>query len=300
MHSLLLPILMNCMEGNSMSIFSRINEENRFVRFIILIVSLVINAVAYNLFLLPLNLVVGGSSGIAVITDYLYDINPALMIFLLLFASVIISFLYLGIEKTMTTIVVCILYPIFVQLTSPLVDVISSEPDVLLLVLFAAVLGGISSGLIYRIGYNSGGTSVITQILYERNKISIAKSSFVINAIIVLLGASIFGITNALYAIIYLYICNLVTDKVLLGISNNKAFYIITEEEEKVKEYIITSLGHDVTVFDVKGGFLEQKRKVLLTVIPSREYYKVTEGIKLIDNKVFFVVTDSYQVEGGK
>ena len=75
MHSLLLPILMNCMEGNSMSIFSRINEENRFVRFIILIVSLVINAVAYNLFLLPLNLVVGGSSGIAVITDYLYDIN---------------------------------------------------------------------------------------------------------------------------------------------------------------------------------------------------------------------------------
>ena len=60
------------------------------------------------------------------------------------------------------------------------------------------------------------------------------------------------------------------------------------------------TLEHTVTIFDVKGGFLEQKRRVLLTVIPSREYYRVTEGIKEIDPNVFFVVTDSYQVEGGK
>ena len=59
-------------------------------------------------------------------------------------------------------------------------------------------------------------------------------------------------------------------------------------------------LGHSVTVFDVKGGFLEQKRRVLLTVIPTREYYRVTEGIKEIDPNVFFVVTDAYQVKGAK
>ena len=45
---------------------------------------------------------------------------------------------------------------------------------------------------------------------------------------------------------------------------------------------------------------MEQKRRVLLTVIPTREYYRVTEGIKEIDPKVFFVVTDSYQVKGAK
>ena len=89
-------------------------------------------------------------------------------------------------------------------------------------------------------------------------------------------------------------------DKVLLGISNNKAFYIITSEEEQIKKYIIEHLHHNVTTFDVKGGFLEKKRKVLLSIIPSREYYRVTEGIKNIDNKAFFVVTDSYEVIGGK
>ena len=89
-------------------------------------------------------------------------------------------------------------------------------------------------------------------------------------------------------------------DKVLLGVSNNKAFYIITSEEEKIKDYILKTLEHDVTIFDVKGGFKAQKRKVLLTVVPTRDYYRVTEGIKLIDKDVFFTATDSYQVEGGK
>ncbi len=280
--------------------WKKINKGNSIVRVIILIVSLLISAFVYNIFLLPLNLVVGGTGGIATVTNYLYDINPAVMIFLLSMACVIFSFLYLGKEKTMATILASVIYPFLVEATSFSRGVVTGEPDVLLLVIFAGVLGGVSNGLIYRTGYNSGGTSVISQILYEKGKISIAKSSFVISTMIVLLGALFFGTTNALYAVIYLYINNLVTDKVLLGISNNKAFYIITEEEDKVKEYIIENLKHDVTVFDVKGGFLEEKRKVLLTVIPSREYYKATEGIKEIDPHVFFTVTDSYQVEGGK
>ena len=89
-------------------------------------------------------------------------------------------------------------------------------------------------------------------------------------------------------------------DKVLLGISNNKAFYIVTEKEEEVKEYIINNLNHTITIFNVTGGFSEKKGKVILTVIPSREYYYMTEGIKQIDKNAFFVVTDAYQVEGAK
>lgn len=62
----------------------------------------------------------------------------------------------------------------------------------------------------------------------------------------------------------------------------------------------MNSLKHGVTIFDVKGAFLEKKRKVLMTVIPNREYFKLKEGIKEIDEKAFFIVTDSYQVYGGE
>lgn len=276
-------------------------NKTRIYRIFLITISLILSALVYNLFLLPLSIVSGGTSSIGTIVYYLYNIDPAITIFIISGLCSILGFMYLGKERTMGTILACIAYPIIVEITSKLVGQISIDTtDTLLIVLFAAVLGGIANGFMYKSGYSSGGLPTISQILYEKFRISVAKSSFVMNLIIVLIGAYFFGLTNALYAVIYLYIYSMITDKVLLGTSNNKAFYIITDKEKEVKEYIIENLKHTVTTFDVKGGLYENKRKVMLTVIPSREYYRLTEGIKSIDKDAFFVVTDSYQVEGAK
>ena len=282
------------------TIIDTIKGNNKISGILLMFISMLLNAVLYNLFFFFLNLVTGGTPGIATITHYVYGINPSIMLFFLSLACVIISFLYLGKERTTGTLLALFTYPILVQLTSPLNRIVSSEPDILLLVIFAGVISGVANGLMYKTGYSNGGFPIISQILYEKKQISISKSSLFINVCIVLIGSIFFGTTTALYAIIFLYINNIVLDKVLLGISNNKAFYIITDKEEQVKEYILENLGHDVTVFDVKGGFAEKKRRVLMTIIPSREYYRVTEGIKIIDSNVFFVATDSYQVEGAR
>ena len=283
------------------SIAKKVMKKNKVYRLILLFISIVLSAIIYNIFLLPLSLVTGGSSGVATITYYLFEIDPALMVFIISVATAIIGLMYLGYRKTIGSIIASILYPIIIQLTLPLSHIINpNEVDVLLMVIFAGVLSGVANGLMYRTGYNMGGFSTISQILYEHKKISVAKSTLFLNVVVVLLGSFFFGATNALYAIILLYITSLVMDKVLLGISNNKAFYIITDKDSEVKEYVIKTLGHDTTTFEVKGGFLEKNRRVMLTVIPSREYYKVTEGIKAIDRDAFFLVTDSYQVKGGK
>lgn len=283
------------------NILTTITKKKKLKRIFLMGISLLLSAVLYNVFLLPLNLVTGGTNGIATITNYVYDINPAFMILLLSVACAIFSLMYLGIKRTIGTLIASIVYPLLVQLTSPLNNIMGNEPvDVLLMVLFAGVISGIANGLMYKTGYSNGGFPVVSQVLFEKKHISVAKSSLVINVSIVLVGALFFGTTNALYAIIFLYINNIVLDRVLLGINNNKAFYIITKEEEKIKEYIIKTLGHNVTTFEVKGGYLDKDRKVILSVIPSREYYEVTEGIKEIDETAFFVVTDSYQVEGAK
>ena len=283
------------------NILEVIRKKKKLYRILLMGASLLVTAILYNVFLLPLSLVTGGTNGVATITHYLYGINPAIMLLLLSIACALLSFMYLGPKRTAGTLVASVVYPLLVQLTSPLTALISqSNTDMLLMVLFAGVLSGIANGLMYKTGYSNGGFPVISQILFEEKQIPVGKSSLAINIAIVIVGAYFFGITNALYSIIFLYINSILLDKVILGISKNKAFYIITEEEKKVKEYIIKTLNHNVTTFEVKGGFLDKNRKVILTVIPSREYYRVTEGIKEIDKDAFFVVTDSYTVEGAK
>lgn len=280
---------------------NNIKTKNWLSRSILIIISILISAIVYNLFLLPLSLVTGGTSGIATITHYLYDMDPAFIILVLSLACCIFSFMYLGKERTAGTLLATILYPIMVKVTADFsTKFVLDTSDILLVVLFAGVLNGVANGLMYKSGYSNGGLPIISQILYEKYQISIAKTSMIMNIIIVCIGGLFFGTTNVLYAIIYLYINNIVMDRVLLGISTNKAFYIMTKKEEEIKDYIINSLHHTVTTFNVKGGFLEDKRKVILTVIPSSEYYKLTEGIKEIDPEAFYVATDSYQVEGAK
>ena len=282
-------------------IVEKLKYKNVGKRIAMLIFSLFFSAIVYNLFLLPVNLVTGGSGGIATITNYVYGVDPALMILIVSLICALLSFMYLGTRVTAVTILASIIYPFFVEITEPLVNIVKIDySDMFIITIFAGVLNGIANGLMYKTGYNNGGLPVISQILEKYYKIPIATTSAIINITVVLIGGVFFGWTNVMYAIILIYLNTIIINKVLLGISNNKAFYIITSEEKEIKDYIIKTLDHSVTIFDVKGGFLNKKNKVVLTVVPTREYYRVTEGIKAIDKDAFFVVTDAYEVVGGK
>ena len=283
------------------NIIKKLKRKSLLRRILILLAALLVLALIYNLLLLPTDLVAGGVNGIAIITNYVYGIDSSLMILLVSSACLLFSLMYLGTERTLGSLLATFIYPLFVKLTAIITQGITiNYDDKFLIIIFAGVIGGLANGFIYKTGFSNGGLPIISQILYKYHKIPIAKSSMIINASIIIVGSIFFGWSMMMYAIILVFINNMMIDKVLLGISSNKAFYIVTTKEKEIKEYIVNNLKHTVTIFNVEGAFLEKKRKVLLSVIPKRDYYKLTEGIKLIDPKVFFVVEDAYEVKGGK
>ncbi len=258
-------------------------------------------SVAFTFFLAPNNLVFGGVSGLSLVFKELLGINTSLFVLLCSIGVLIISFPLLGKEKTYGSILGSLLLPLFLELTELLSNYIVFETnDLLLSSIFGGVLGGIGFGFVYKAGFTTGGTDIIKQILNKYLKISLGKAMFIVESIIVASGIFVFGITKALYALIVLFIMTEITDRVILGVSRSKAFYIVTSETDKVKKYIINSLGHSVTIFDAIGGFSKENEKVLFCVIPTREYYILKEGINNIDKDAFFVVCDAYEVHGGE
>lgn len=283
------------------NVIKKLKRKKLAKRIAILLISLLVLSLVYNLLLLPTDLVAGGVNGIAIITNYVYGIDSSIMILLISSACLLFSFLYLGTERTLGSLLATFIYPLFVKLTAIITQGITIDyDDKFLIIIFAGVIGGLANGFIYKTGFSNGGLPIISQILYKYHKIPIAKSSMVINSMIIIIGSFFFGWSMMMYAIILVFINNMMIDKVLLGISSNKAFYIVTTKEKEIREYILNNLKHTVTIFNVEGAFLEKRRKVLLSVIPKRDYYKLTEGIKLIDPNIFFVVEDAYEVKGGK
>lgn len=279
----------------------RVENKSRIKRYTQFCVGCFLVAVSFNLFLSPNDLVPGGVSGFSIILDHLFHINKSLVILIASLILLVMSYFFLGREKTRDSILGSLLFPLFVELTSHVgnyITIDTSQP--LLSAIFGGVVYGFGAGMIFKAGFTTGGTDILNQIMSKYLKISMGKSMIFCDGTIVILSGLVFGPTKLMYSIIILYLISYMSDRVILGISDSKAFYIVTDEEKKIKEYIIKYLNHGVTVFNAKGGYKKERQTVLLCVLPTKEYYRLKEGIHEIDPDAFFVVTDAYEVFGGE
>jgi len=282
-------------------IISKIYKKDKIRRHASLLLGLLLISVAFNLFLLPNNIVFGGVSGISIITKEVFGWNPSIVIYIGSLILLIVSFIVLGVDQTTGSVLGSLLFPVFVQITSTIGEWIPiGEIETFLAVLFGGILYGLGAGLVFKAGFTTGGTDIINQIISKYAKVSMGTAMLMSDGLIVLSGVTIFGVNKLMYAIIVVYLIGMLTDRVLLGISNSKAFYIIAEKEEEIRNYVLNELGHGVTIFDAKGGYSKEKEKVLLCVVPTDEYYRLKEGIHEIDQNAFFVVMDAYEVIGGE
>ena len=269
-------------------IVQEIYHSDRLKRYTLFAVGVILQALAFNIFILPSNMVFG-VSGIGVVLKQLLGINPSFVILIANILLIIASFVYLGKNITSRTILGALLYPLLVELTVfivPYIDLGKTEP--VIVALFGAVIYGLGTGFVFKAGYTTGGTDVIKQIISQYGKKSMGQATLYIEGIIVTVGVFVFGWQAFIYSIISLAIISTITDKVILGISEYKTFQIITSKESEVKQFILNQLHHGVTMIDSRGGFTGERKKIMLCTIPTKEYFLLKEGIVHIDKNAFY------------
>jgi uncharacterized membrane-anchored protein YitT (DUF2179 family) len=267
---------------------------------ITVVVASLILAVAFNATILPLEIVIGGSSGLSIIAEHMFGVPPFVVILICYAGALICGYVFLGKKKIKKSIFGTIVYPLFIFLTSPLTDYVKSfsldTSEYLIIVIFGAVISGIAYGLVYRIDCTTGGSDIASQIINKYSGVSIGSANTIINVIIVIIGGFVFGWAKVLYAILTLYIIGIVTDRVLLGMSYSKQFYIITDKDDDVKQFLFDEFNLTVTELDVVGGYTNNTDQILMCVVPTSNYFELKEGINAIDENAFFIVTDAYEL----
>ena len=288
-------ILKRIKEQKINSIIKEVNKENIIVRIMWLTIGCFMVAFAFNVFFLQYDIVCTGVTGISIILKDL--IEPSELILLVNVILLVISYFALGKEKTTNSIIGSLMLPIFINLTKSLVPLIDlGDLEITVIVIIGAVLTGFGNGLVFKNGFTTGGTDIINQIVSKYTKISVGTSMLMVDGLVVLSSKFVYGWQTVLYGFVILYIISFIIDKAILGISQSKAFYIVTNKEEEVRDFLITINNAGVTLLNVKGGYSNDKKVLLLAVIPTRNYFVVKEGLRAIDNNVFFLVCDAYEV----
>ena len=264
---------------------------------IILIIASVVIAISYNLFVIPNKLIAPGINGLGGIIKYTTYFSPAIFILIVNLCLLLTAIATFGFEKSYKYIASCLLTPIFIYLTQNIDTIIKLENlEMVLIVLCASLLIGYGNSLIYKEGYSVGGFYIFEDIINSMAKKQRKYLSLICDLIIVFISFTIIPLENAIYSLFLVVIAKRLTTIAKLGINDSKAFYIITSKEKEVKRYIMEELKHDITLLEAKGGFTKKQNNILMTVISTKEYYELKEGIKEIDPNAFISITDSYEV----
>ena len=259
-------------------------------------------ALCFNTFLIPNDLVVSGFSGVAIVTQKLFGWNNQIFIYVTNFVLLGLSFIFLNWKTTKKNIVGSIMFPLMITITNPIANFLNDKligDDFIIILLFSIILYGISSGLIYRSGFSTGGSDIIMQIINKYIKVGESKAMIVANSLIILLGMIVFGFDKGVYSFIILITSTYFIDKIMFGISDSKVFYIYTKKVRKIKKLILEDFKTGLTIIPSRGGYSKKRGHMIMCVVGNQDYYKFKERILEIDPNAFIIINKCYEVNGG-
>lgn len=256
-----------------------------------------ISGLAFNLFIIPNKLLSGGFSGIALILNYLFNINTGLMIFIFNIPVFILGYKFVDKEFIFLSLVGMLSFSMWIEVFSFLRETVLVT-DIMLACIYAGVLNGIGLGIVLKNRASQGGTDIIAVIFKKYFSMSIGSTSMIINTGIVVVASFITNLSLAMYTLITMFIAANVVDKIQQGFDIRKSVMIITDKEKQVAEEIFNRLVRGVTYLEGEGAYTGDKKRVIYCIVSLNQLAKLKQIVREIDENAFITVSDAAEVMG--
>lgn len=249
--------------------------------------------VAFNLFLIPHEVLSSGLSGISMILGMISPVNTGVANFLLNLPLLIIGYKMLGKKFIVNSIFSVIIISIGLYL----VPIYAIADDKILSSIFGGALTGLGVGIVFRCSGSTGGFDIIGMIVARKRDFPIGALLSGMNAVVIVISGFLFDWDSALYTLVSIF----VTGKVVDAIYTDHAkltLMIITDQGEEMRNHLLTNLYRGLTVMDGVGGYSNNQRNVLITVISRYELNEVKNLITEVDPIAFVNITETIEVMG--
>ena len=256
-------------------------------------------SIGLNMFLGPHTIAPGGLSGLSVVISKLTGLSVSTIMLMMGIPLIICSVKILGKKDAIKTLIGMVTLSFLLEVTSPLAN-ISATQDTLLSAISGAILLGAGIGIVFSVDGSTGGTDLIA-LMVNRVFPSIPLSkclTFIDGMVVASAGIANRNIETGLYSAIALYIMVKMIDAIISGFDYSKAFMIITEEEEVLRDAIVNDVKRGLTIIDAKGGYTSQDKRILLVVVRKKQEVHLKKLIKRVDPKAFIIVSDVHEVLG--
>lgn len=273
--------------------------------FFMILLGVILLALGITWFLSPLGLVTGGLSGIAIIVQKMSAafIGGGIPIWLTnavlnvpLFA-VSIKQRGFGFAKKSLYAVVLLSFALGVVATLP--NPLSVGNDLLLAGFFGGVFLGTGVGLVLKTGATTGGTDMFAAIFkFKSPNLPIEKVMLAIDGCIIISGLFVFGVTNAMYAILSVLVTMKMVSLVLEGGHSAKAAFIVSDCQEEISAAIMEQIARGTTGLKARGMYSKKDKEMLFVVLSEKQLPQLRQIVMDIDSSAFVTIAEVREVLG--
>lgn len=172
-------------------------------------------------------------------------------------------------------------------------------PDYFLNTLVAGLVYGVAIGLVFKSGATSGGSDIISMILHKYTKVSLGTLVLIVDSCITLTSFIAFRqLRLPIYSILLIVIESKVIDLIVEGVKSYKTAFIVTDEIDAVRNFIIEDLDRSGTVFAGCGLYQGAERKMIYVTLNRSDLVKLKANLRYLDPNAFVNVIESSEIMG--
>ncbi len=274
--------------------------SERIRKFLIINAGLLTVASGMYFFLIPSDLAVGGTTGLAIIIGHFFPTVPiGVFLGLMDMFLLVLAFLIIGKEFGGYTVYASAALAAFLitfELALPMAQPFTD--DLFINLIFGVLITGAGMAIVFNQNASTGGTDIVAKIINKYTHIEIGKSLLLADFFVTLFAGVVFGPKLGMYALLGVMINSVIIDKMIAGFAIKMNVIIISSKYELINRFIHEEINRGTTIYFGQGGFSGEEKNIINTIVSRKEYIRIRDFIRKHDNQAFLSVSYATEVEG--
>ena len=286
-------------------ILSYVATKKFWIELIIMTVGMIVTACAVYYFLVPSKLIIGTISGLSIVISGIcekffgFPLNVSTVILVINAILLILAYILIdkefGIKTVYTALILGPLigvlekyfpYENYISTTSEIPSIMG---DLWLDLCCFVLLLSLAQAVLFKINASTGGLDILAKIVNKYLHFDIGTSVSVAGWIICCTAFMINDARLVIIGLIGTWINGLVVDYFTASFNRKKKVSIISNEHERVRQFIINDISRGLTIYNVKGGYSGEDKVKLEVFLSTDEFSDLMKFIN--DNEINAFIT---------
>lgn len=268
------------------------------ISFLFVVLGNAIVALGVCFFVLPMDLIMGGVTGIGLIFEHYTDFNIAIITYVVNIFFFFMGLIVMGKKFAFGIIISTITFPTFLYIFQSIPGFVYSGDDIMLATIFAAILIGFGGGIILKNGASSGGIEVLSVVINSKTGIPLALLINCVDCIILAVQLLYSSVEQILYGLLLTFLLAIILDKVLVLGEKKTQVIVISPEYERIRQEITGNLDLGCTMLEISTGYHSSRQQAVMCVLNNRKLTELYKTIHSVDEKAFIVTSEVNNVKG--